>query len=161
MNTSISKIEREIIEEFGLFDNWIDKYDYLIDLGKSLPKIDESEKTIENIITGCQSQVWLNAKKPSEREHVTPYFYNNPDLFKIINLEHSKNISNLRWTIDQENDLKLFQTIISKINHRPILLNDILALYSKEPKLFEQNKPIIQNEGYIKSLKDEKIKNNT
>lgn len=63
MNTSISKIEKEIIEEFGLFDNWIDKYDYLIDLGKSLPKIDESEKTIENIITGCQSQVWLNAKK--------------------------------------------------------------------------------------------------
>ena len=63
MNTSISKIEQEIIEEFELFDNWIDKYDYLIDLGKSLPKIDESEKTLENIITGCQSQVWLNAKK--------------------------------------------------------------------------------------------------
>ena len=63
MNTSISKIEKEIIAEFGLFDNWIDKYDYLIDLGKSLPKIDESEKTLENIITGCQSQVWLNAKK--------------------------------------------------------------------------------------------------
>jgi cysteine desulfuration protein SufE len=63
MNTSISKIEQEIIEEFELFDNWIDKYDYLIDLGKSLPKIDESEKKLENIITGCQSQVWLNAKK--------------------------------------------------------------------------------------------------
>ena len=63
MNTPISKIEQEIIEEFGLFDNWIDKYDYLIDLGKSLPRIDESEKTLENIITGCQSQVWLNAKK--------------------------------------------------------------------------------------------------
>ena len=63
MNTSISKIEQEIIEEFGLFDNWIDKYDYLIDLGKSLPRIDESEKKLENIITGCQSQVWLNAKK--------------------------------------------------------------------------------------------------
>jgi cysteine desulfuration protein SufE len=63
MNTSISKIEKEIIEEFELFDNWIDKYDYLIDLGKSLPKIDESEKTLENIISGCQSQVWLNAKK--------------------------------------------------------------------------------------------------
>jgi cysteine desulfuration protein SufE len=63
MDSPISKIEQEIIEEFGLFDNWIDKYDYLIDLGKSLPKIDESEKTLENIITGCQSQVWLNAKK--------------------------------------------------------------------------------------------------
>ena len=63
MDSPISKIEQEIIEEFGLFDNWIDKYDYLIDLGKSLPKIDESEKTLENIISGCQSQVWLNAKK--------------------------------------------------------------------------------------------------
>jgi spore coat polysaccharide biosynthesis protein SpsF len=108
-------------------------------------------------------QVWLNAKKPSEREHVTPYFYNHPELFKIINLKNSKNISNLRWTIDRENDLKLFQNIISKINHRPILLNDILDLYSKEPKLFEQNKPIIQNEGYVKSLKDDEFffKNNT
>ena len=55
MNTSISKIEKEIIEEFGLFDNWIDKYDYLIDLGKSLPKIDVSEKTIENIINSAKT----------------------------------------------------------------------------------------------------------
>jgi len=101
-------------------------------------------------------EVWKNAKKPSEREHVTPYFYNNPNLFKIINLEHSKNISNLRWTIDRENDLKLFQFIVSKINHRPILLNDILFLYSKEPKLFELNRPLIQNEGYLKSLKEDK-----
>ena len=100
-------------------------------------------------------EVWKNAKKPSEREHVTPYFYNHPDLFKIINLEYSKNISNLRWTIDREMDLKLFQSIVSKINHRPILLNDILMLYSKEPKLFELNKPLIQNEGYVKSLKDD------
>ena len=52
-------------------------------------------------------------------------------------------------------DLKLFQSIVSKINHRPILLNDILILYSKEPKLFELNKPLIQNEGYVKSLKDD------
>ena len=53
----------KVTSEVGNADNWIDKYDYLIDLGKSLPKIDESEKTLENIITGCQSQVWLNAKK--------------------------------------------------------------------------------------------------
>lgn len=63
MGLSINEIESEIIEEFGLFDNWIDKYDYLIDLGKSLPKIDTSQKTKENIISGCQSQVWLNARK--------------------------------------------------------------------------------------------------
>ena len=63
MGLSINEIESEIIEEFGLFDNWIDKYDYLIGLGKSLPKIDASQKTKENIISGCQSQVWLNARK--------------------------------------------------------------------------------------------------
>lgn len=67
MGLSIGEIENEIIEEFELFDNWVDKYDYLIDLGKSLPKIDDSEKTKENIIAGCQSQVWLNASKIKER----------------------------------------------------------------------------------------------
>jgi spore coat polysaccharide biosynthesis protein SpsF len=107
-------------------------------------------------------EVWLNAKKPSEREHVTPYFYNHPELFKITNLENSKNISNLRWTVDRKNDLKLVQTIIEKINHSPILLEDILDLYSQQPKLFEQNEHIIQNEGYMKSLKDDEefFKNN-
>jgi cysteine desulfuration protein SufE len=63
MKNSIKDIEEEIVDEFNMFDSWIDKYDYLIDLGKSLPKIDSIYKTQENIITGCQSQVWLHAKK--------------------------------------------------------------------------------------------------
>ena len=71
MELSIGEIESEIIEEFELFDNWIDKYDYLIDLGKSLPKIDDSQKTKENIISGCQSQVWLNAHKLDGRVVLT------------------------------------------------------------------------------------------
>ena len=78
-------------------------------------------------------KAWKNAKKPSEREHVTPYLYNNLDNFKIFNVEYSKNISNLRWTIDRNADLKLIRLIISKIKNRPILLDDILVLYSKEP----------------------------
>ena len=69
MNLSIKEIEKEIIEEFELFDNWVDKYEYLIDLGRSLPKIEEHEKTNENIISGCQSQVWLNAKKQNNEVH--------------------------------------------------------------------------------------------
>ena len=63
MKNSIKDIEGEIVDEFNMFDSWIDKYDYLIDLGKSLPKIDSIYKTQENIITGCQSQVWLHAEK--------------------------------------------------------------------------------------------------
>jgi cysteine desulfuration protein SufE len=67
MKNSIKDIEEEIVDEFNLFDSWIDKYDYLIDLGKSLPKIDSMYKTQENIITGCQSQVWLHAKKEDNK----------------------------------------------------------------------------------------------
>lgn len=67
MKNSIKDIEEEIVEEFNMFDSWIDKYDYLIDLGKSLPKIDSIYKTQENIITGCQSQVWLHAKKEDDK----------------------------------------------------------------------------------------------
>ena len=67
MKNSIKDIEEEIVDEFNMFDSWIDKYDYLIDLGKSLPKIDSMYKTQENIITGCQSQVWLHAKKEDNK----------------------------------------------------------------------------------------------
>ena len=67
MKNSIKDIEEEIVDEFNMFDSWIDKYDYLIDLGKSLPKIDSTYKTQENIITGCQSQVWLHAKKEDDK----------------------------------------------------------------------------------------------
>ena len=58
---TIQEIEEEIIEEFGNFSEWMDKYEYLIDLSKELPKIDDKYKTDQYIITGCQSQVWLHA----------------------------------------------------------------------------------------------------
>ena len=67
MQNSIKNIEEEIVDEFNMFENWIDKYDYLIDLGKSLPKIDNEYKVKDNIITGCQSQVWLHAKKEDNK----------------------------------------------------------------------------------------------
>ena len=59
----ISNIQNEIVEEFDVFDTWIDKYEYLIELGKSVPKINEENKKEENIIKGCQSKVWLHAEK--------------------------------------------------------------------------------------------------
>jgi cysteine desulfuration protein SufE len=58
---TIPQIESEIISEFSLFDEWMDKYSYLIELGKSLPLIDPHYRTEQYIITGCQSQVWLHA----------------------------------------------------------------------------------------------------
>ena len=58
---SIDKIQDEIIEEFSVFDDWMDKYALLIDLGNSLKPLDEKYKTENNLIEGCQSRVWLQA----------------------------------------------------------------------------------------------------
>lgn len=56
---SITDKSRIIINEFSQFDDWMDKYNYLIELGKSIPLIEESRKTDQNLISGCQSRVWL------------------------------------------------------------------------------------------------------
>jgi cysteine desulfuration protein SufE len=56
---SITSIEEEIVEEFSLFDNWEDKYEYIIDMGKKLPPLEEQHKKDENKIRGCQSTVWM------------------------------------------------------------------------------------------------------
>jgi cysteine desulfuration protein SufE len=58
---TINETQDQIIEEFELFDDWADKYEYIIDLGKKLPPLDDQYKTDENIIKGCQSRVWLHA----------------------------------------------------------------------------------------------------
>ena len=63
---SIQNIEEEIVEEFSMFDSWIDKYDYLIDLGKSLEILKDEFKIKDNIIAGCQSQVWLHAENKND-----------------------------------------------------------------------------------------------
>ena len=60
-NRTIEQTEAEIIESFSLFDNWEEKYEYIIDLGKKLPVLDDKYKLPENIIKGCQSTVWLVA----------------------------------------------------------------------------------------------------
>ena len=56
---AIKEIQEEIIDEFAMFDDWMERYEYLIEIGKSLPMIDEQYKLEENIIKGCQSKVWL------------------------------------------------------------------------------------------------------
>ncbi len=59
--SSISEIENEIVDDFSMFDDWKDKYEYIIELGQKLPPIDEKYKSEENKIKGCQSSVWLNS----------------------------------------------------------------------------------------------------
>ena len=69
--TSINNIQDEIVEEFGIFDQWMDKYEYIIDLGRKLPLIEEQYKHEENLVPGCQSQVWLHAEIEGGRVNFT------------------------------------------------------------------------------------------
>ena len=68
---TIQEIQDEIIEEFDMFDDWMQKYDYLIELSKDLPLLDEKHKLDENIIKGCQSKVWLHAEKQGDTVRYT------------------------------------------------------------------------------------------
>ena len=60
---SIEEKQQEIIEEFSLFDDWMDKYEHIIELGRELPLIDDAQKSDDKLIKGCQSRVWLNAEQ--------------------------------------------------------------------------------------------------
>lgn len=64
---SIEAIQDEIIDEFSMFDDWEERYQYMIDLGKDLPLIDEAYKTDTNIIKGCQSKVWVHAELKEDK----------------------------------------------------------------------------------------------
>ena len=64
---TIEDIQNEIIDEFSMFDDWEERYQYMIDLGKTLPLIDDQYKTEENIIKGCQSKVWVHAEMQNEK----------------------------------------------------------------------------------------------
>jgi cysteine desulfuration protein SufE len=64
---TIKAIQDEIIDEFAMFDDWDDRFQYVIDLGKGLPLVEEQYKTDDNIIKGCQSKVWLHANEKDEK----------------------------------------------------------------------------------------------
>lgn len=62
----IKEIQEEIIDEFSMFDDWMERYEYIIEMGKTLPLIDTQYKTDDNLINGCQSKVWLHANSENE-----------------------------------------------------------------------------------------------
>ena len=68
---TINETQDSIIEEFSLFDDWLDKYNYIIEIAKDLPKIADEFKTGNNLINGCQSKVWLNAELENDKIRFT------------------------------------------------------------------------------------------
>jgi spore coat polysaccharide biosynthesis protein SpsF len=128
------------------------KVDYLTNtLERTFPYGTEveifSSKILEN--------TWKNAKKPSEREHVTPFIRDPKNKFVLMNIKNSENFSNLRYTVDKIDDLKLVREIVKNISMRPIHIQDIIKLYKQKPEIFKINKNI-KHDGYKSSLKKDK-----
>ena len=63
MTTTIPQREAELVDEFSMFDNWMDRYQYLIELGRGLPEYPEAERADIDRVAGCQSQVWLQSRR--------------------------------------------------------------------------------------------------
>lgn len=68
---TIEEIENQIVEEFSIYDDWMDKYAYLIELGTAMPSMDETCKTEDNLIKGCQSRVWFHAELKEDKLYFT------------------------------------------------------------------------------------------
>lgn len=68
---TIKEIQEEIIDEFSMFEDWMERYEYIIEIGKSLPLINDEFKKDENLIVGCQSKVWLHSEIQNNKLHFT------------------------------------------------------------------------------------------
>lgn len=103
-------------------------------------------------------KAWKAAVRISEREHVTPYIWSNPDIFRVRNFENGVNLSNLRWTLDTPEDLEFARKVYERlyIDNRVFLMKDILVLVNSEPELSKINAGIERNAGYKKSLTKER-----
>ena len=121
----------------------------------TLPRTFPKGLDVEIFSRETLDKMWKNAELPSEREHVTQFIFNNNE-FRIGNVKNDVDLSDMRWTLDEKEDLEFFRTIIQRISERLILLGNILELYNNEPKLFEINSHIDSLEGYNKSIKYDK-----
>lgn len=104
---------------------------------------------------------WRNANLASEREHVTPYIRNHPNIFKIANFKHKIDFSKKRWTLDRKEDFKFIKAILEGLYpiNPDFHMEDILKFLEHNPHLEDINRNIKLNEGYLKSIKKDGILN--
>jgi spore coat polysaccharide biosynthesis protein SpsF len=148
----------EIIDKaVEIFLNGQDRIDYVTNI---LPPTYPIGLDIEVFTFEALQKAWNEAKKPSEREHVTPYIWNHPEIFQIKNFGLEKNLSYLRWTLDDYRDLQFTQEIYQRLypKKKIFLMNDILKLLNQHPSLVKINERNTKYEGYIKSLRKDKLK---
>lgn len=99
-------------------------------------------------------QAWEKAQLPSEREHVTPYIHKHTDVFKVLSVKHTEDLSILRWTVDNPEDFAFVSRVYDALYPKNPKFNtaDVLNLISNEPDLASVNSHLVRNEGYQRSI---------
>lgn len=105
----------------------------------------------------CLEQAWKEAKLPSQREHVTPFMYANPERYKLGSYKGDTDLSQLRWTVDEPEDLEFVTKIYEYLypQNAEFSTGDVLELLRKYPHLLQINHTFERNEGYRKSLEQD------
>jgi spore coat polysaccharide biosynthesis protein SpsF len=101
------------------------------------------------------NRAWREARLKSEREHVTPYLRNHPEIFRLVNISHTEDLSHLRWTVDEPQDMDFIRSVFAHMGDSCFGMTDTLNLLRECPELSIKNAGIKRNEGYIVSLNDD------
>ncbi len=100
-------------------------------------------------------RAWREARLKSEREHVTPYIRNRPEIFRLANVSHREDISHLRWTVDCPQDMNFVRSVFEQFGDSFFSMGEILDLLNQRPELSSMNAGIETNAGYLKSLRED------
>lgn len=104
-------------------------------------------------------RAWREARLSSDREHVAPYIWKNPHLFRIAIVEHTEDLSHIRLSVDDDKDFQVVSEVFRNLYKEGEIfhLRDILDFLNRSPELLEVNKHTIRNDGYAKSVREDRI----
>lgn len=101
---------------------------------------------------------WLEAELRSEREHVTPYIWKHAEMFRLGNVRYEPDLSALRWTVDEPEDLEFVRKVYGCLASKPFFgMSDVLALMAEHPELAALNAAFERNQGYSRSVADDRL----
>jgi spore coat polysaccharide biosynthesis protein SpsF len=101
----------------------------------------------EVLTVAALGRAWREARQPYEREHVTPYFYEHPELFRLVSVKGDEDYSHCRWTLDTAEDFEFLRTIYERFDNRDAFhWRDVLRLMQIEPQLAQLNAHVVQKE---------------
>ncbi|MFH2021081.1 MAG: aminotransferase class III-fold pyridoxal phosphate-dependent enzyme [archaeon] len=154
-------LDPQVVDKvIGTFTEGNGKYDYVSNV---LPPTYPDGLDTEVFSFKSLETAWREAKLQSEHEHVTPFINKKPQRFRSANCINDTDLSQMRWTVDESEDLELVKKIYSllgdKATNHSFNMIDVLNIIASHPELNKYNAHIERNEGYVKSLKGDKMVN--